>query len=284
MWQLSMGLVGLVASGAWFVSFQRATMFPRHLVARAGAPPPADAAVVTLDTGEEQIEAWLLPPRGGGTGPSPLLLFAHGNAELIDHWPGAFEDPRRWGLAVLLVEYPGYGRSTGRPSERSVARAMAAAFDWAATRPEIDARRVVGYGRSVGGAAIGLLARDRALAALVLESTFTSAPAMARRIGVPGFLIRDRFDTLAALGRFAGPILLLHGTRDTIVPTEESRALAAANPRAELHLLACGHNDCPRPWFQLQNFLRANGILGTVAEERPVPASGHEAGAGPGSS
>ena len=45
----------------------------------------------------------LLPPRGGGTGPSPLLLFAHGNAELIDHWPGAFEDPRRWGLAVLLL-------------------------------------------------------------------------------------------------------------------------------------------------------------------------------------
>jgi pimeloyl-ACP methyl ester carboxylesterase len=272
MWQISMGLVGLVASGAWFVSFQRATMFPRHRVARAGPPPPADAVVVPLEIGEEQVEAWLLPALGGEAGPAPLLLFAHGNAELIDFWPAAFEEPRRWGLAVLLVEYPGYGRSKGSPSERSTARAMAAAHDWVAARPEVDARRIVGYGRSVGGAAIGLLARDRGLAALVLESTFTSAPAMARRLGVPGFLIRDRFDTLAALRGFGGPTLVLHGTRDTIVPTEESRTLAAASPRAELHLLACGHNDCPRPWFQLQRFLRDHGILRTGARD-PVASA-----------
>ncbi|GMU66440.1 MAG: hypothetical protein AMXMBFR36_27140 [Acidobacteriota bacterium] len=265
-----MGLVGLMASGAWFVSFQRATMFPRHLVARAGPPPPADAVVVTLDTGKEQVEAWLLPALGGEPGQAPLLLFAHGNAELVNFWPAEFEEPRRWGLAVLLVEYPGYGRSTGRPTERSVARAMAAAHDWGSSRSEIDRTRIVGYGRSVGGAAIGLLARDRALAALVLESTFTSAPAMARRLGVPGFLIRDRFDTLEALRRFAGPALVLHGTRDSIIPSEESRALAAAHPRAELHLLACGHNDCPRPWFQLQRFLRTNEILPPLADE---PAS-----------
>lgn len=234
-----MGLVGLVASGAWFLSFQRATMFPRHLVARAGPPPPADAVVVSLDTGKEQVEAWLLPALGGEPGPAPLLLFAHGNAELVDFWPAEFEEPRRWGLAVLLVEYPGYGRS-------------------------------------VGGAAIGLLARDRALAALVLESTFTSAPAMARRLGVPGLLIRDRFDTLEALRRFAGPALVLHGTRDSIIPSEESRALAAAHPRAELHLLACGHNDCPRPWFQLRRFLRANGVLPSLADEPAASSSNAE--------
>lgn len=262
-----MGLVGLVACGAWFVSFQRATMFPRHLVPRDGPPPPADAVVVRLDTGKEEIEVWLLPPLVGEPGTAPLLLFAHGNAELVDFWPASFEEPRRWGLAVLLVEYPGYGRSTGRPSERSIARVMAAAHDWAAARPEVDARRIVGYGRSVGGAAIGLLTRDRELAALVLESTFTSVPAMAGRLGVPGFLMRDRFDTLAALRGFPGPALVLHGTRDTIVPTEESRTLAAANPRAELHLLACGHNDCPRPWYQLRRFLQVHGILGSGAHD-----------------
>lgn len=267
-----MGLVGLLVCGAWFVSFQRATMFPRHLVARAGPPPPADAVVVSLDTGKEQVEAWLLPALGGEPGPAPLLVFAHGNAELVDFWPAEFEEPRRWGLAVLLVEYPGYGRSTGRPTERSIARAMAAAHDWGASRPEIDRMRIVGYGRSVGGAAIGLLARDRALAALVLESTFTSAAAMARRIGVPGFLIRDRFDTLATLRGYAGPTLIVHGTRDTIIPPEESRALAAASPRTELHLLACGHNDCPRPWSQVRRFLHANRIV--------APHAGEPAGSG----
>lgn len=245
----------------WLLVFlaQRKIAFPAPPL--AGAPPrPADAEQVWLEIPGARVEAWLLPPLGAGDAEAPVLLFAHGNGELIDYWPPEFDAPRRWGMAVLLVEYPGYGRSGGSPSERSVAATMEAAFDWSGTRADLDARRVVAYGRSLGGAALAGLTRTRQPAALVLESTFTSARDFARRVGAPGFLVRDAFDTLTAVERFRGPILVLHGDHDEIVPTEHGRRLAAA-ARVELRLLPCGHNDCPRPWRELETFLRAQHLI-----------------------
>jgi hypothetical protein len=72
-----------------------------------------------------------------------VLLFAHGNGELIDHWPAEFDEPRSWGMAVLLVEYPGYGRSAGFPAQPTIAAAMAAAYDWIRTQPSLDANRII---------------------------------------------------------------------------------------------------------------------------------------------
>ena len=193
--------------------------------------------------------------------PGPLLLYAHGNGELIDHWAGEFETPRAWGLSVLLVEYPGYGRSSGRPSQASVEAAMSAAYDWAVAQPGIDPRRVVAFGRSLGGGAACALARERPLAALVLESTFTSVRDLARGLGFPAFLVRDPFDNLAVVRRFAGPILLLHGERDTSIAPAHAEALHRAAPGSELHLLPCGHNDCRRPWPVVEEFLRVHRVL-----------------------
>lgn len=164
-------------------------------------------------------------------------------------------------MAVLLLEYPGYGRSSGRPSERSIFEAIRAADDWARTQPEVDATRIVPYGRSLGAAAAARLAAERPVPALVLESAFTSARAFARQFGAPGFLVRDPLDTLAALRRFTGPVLVLHGDRDDIVPTEHGRTLAAASPRATFRLLPCGHNDCPRAWNEVRRFLQAHQLL-----------------------
>src|SRR3954470_22139000 len=114
-------------------------------------------------------EAWLLP--GAATGPAPLLIHAHGNGELIDFWADAFTKLRAAGMHVLLVEFPGYGRSAGAPSETSVTAALVAAYDKVIADPRIDSHRVVGYGRSLGGGAIAQLAARRPVAALVLEST-----------------------------------------------------------------------------------------------------------------
>ncbi len=250
-------LAALAAAVPWFV---RSTLFPRRFAARAAAPPPADAIVARLDAGGDEIEAWFLPALDGAPGPRPLLLFAHGNAELIDLWPAAFEAPRRLGLGALLVEYPGYGRSTGRPSERSIARAMVAAFDWAVARPEVDPERVVGYGRSVGGGAVCALARERPLAALVLESSFTGVRDLARGFGVPGFLVLDPFDNLEVLRAFRGPVLIVHGEQDEVAPVAHARQLAAAARGSRLELKACGHNDCPRPWPELERFLISTSL------------------------
>jgi hypothetical protein len=205
------------------------------------------------------VEAWYLPPTGDAGRPAPLLLFAHGNGELIDYWPDAFDPPRAWGYGVLLLEYPGYGRSKGRPSEASITDATIAAYDWAAAQPGIDATRMIGYGRSLGAGAVCALLEHRPLAAVILESPFTTIRAFAIRYGAPGFLVRDPFDNLSRLRTYKGPILIMHGEHDAIIPPWHGRALAAAAPQAELRLLPCGHNDCPRAWGVVRGFVEAVG-------------------------
>jgi fermentation-respiration switch protein FrsA (DUF1100 family) len=251
----------LVVAAWWLLAFfaQRGVMFPRSAIPPA---PPVDLARLggegtRLDVAGRSVEAWLLP---GRTTAGPLLLFAHGNAELIDHWAEVWEPARARGASVLLVEYPGYGRSEGAPSEASIREAMVAAYDWAVSRG-IAPSRIVGWGRSLGGGALCALARERPLSALVLESTFTSTRSMAARLGVPAFLVRDPFDNLSLVREFQKPLLLLHGERDTVIPVRHAHTLAEAAPSAELVLMGCGHNDCPRPWEAVFGFLSREGLL-----------------------
>ena len=92
------------------------------------APPPESARPQALaaargqdlwfDVDGKRVEAWLLP--GAASGAAPLLIYTHGNGELIDFWADRFEPIRAAGIHVLLVEYPGYGRSGGRPTEQRV--------------------------------------------------------------------------------------------------------------------------------------------------------------------
>jgi pimeloyl-ACP methyl ester carboxylesterase len=257
-----MGL--LVVYWAGLFVWQRALLFPAPPLDGAAAR-PSDAEAVWLEIAGGAVEAWYLRPLVSARGPAPLLLFTHGNGELIDYWPSAFEEPRRWGLAVLLVEFPGYGRSGGAPSQRSVTAAVLAAFDWARQQPSVDATRIIAYGRSVGGGAATALAGERPVAAMILESTFTSVPVFARRFGAPGLLVRDRFDNLAAVRRFTKPLLILHGEHDEIIPVAQGRALHAAQPSSEFHLMPCGHNDCEPPWAAIEHFLAKHQLLPPAA-------------------
>jgi hypothetical protein len=265
-------LAAVVSAGvALLFAAQRAALFPAP---QAGAPETdASNGVVRswVDGKSGRTELWLLPALGRSMHPGPLLVFAHGNGELIDSWAGAFAPARAAGVAVLLVEYPGYGRSPGRSSEASVAASLVAAYDWASARAEIDPDRIVGWGRSLGGGAICALARERRLAALVLESTFTSVSALARRFGLPRLLVRDPFESLEVVRTFDGPILIVHGEHDELIPPTHARALHDAAPGSELHLLPCGHNDCPQPWDLVLGFLARNGLL---AEDGVAPQRG----------
>ena len=262
----AVGIAALLVAGLacwWALAFalQRTLLFPRSMA--MGGPADLERARgerLWLEAPGGRVEAWLLPAEGAG-GRRPLVLYAHGNGELIDHWLDELGPLRSLGVSVLLVEYPGYGRSAGSPSQASITEAMVRAYDLAASRPEVDAGRIVGWGRSLGGGAVCALSRERRLAALVLESTFTSVARMARRFGLPRLLVRDPFDNEEAVRAFDGPILLVHGERDEIVAPEHARALHAAAPRSELHLTACGHNDCPRPWDALRRFLAGHGLL-----------------------
>jgi fermentation-respiration switch protein FrsA (DUF1100 family) len=248
----------------WLLLFltQRSILFP--VPPLSGAPPrPSYAEQVWLKTSFGRTEAWYLPAIQSAESPAPLLVFSHGNGELIDHWPDECEEPRRWGVGVLLVEYPGYGRSDGTPTEKSITESMLAAYDWARQHADVDRSRIIPYGRSLGGGAAAGLSLRRPVPVLILESSFSTVAAFASGFGAPAFLVRDKFDSVAALRSFNGPTLILHGDRDDVVPPHHARALAAASSRATLTFMPCGHNDCPRPWAVVRSFLDEHGITRT---------------------
>ena len=246
---------------------QRVMLFPAAwLPSPVGVP---RAEVVSLATTRDEPHALFLAPPDGTPEPFPLLVFAHGNGELADDWVDQFAEVRGWGWGVLLFEYPGYGRRRGSPSEAAIRRAILEAWDWATHSPRIDSARIVVHGRSLGGAAAAYLAGERPVAGLILESAFTSIRPLAAKYLVPRWLVRDPFDNLRALRGYTGPLLVVHGTADDLVPVEHGRLLSAAVPGAEFHELPCGHNDCPPIWDLVQAFLARHQLNNATATPKP---------------
>ncbi|MDD2273009.1 MAG: alpha/beta hydrolase [Desulfuromonadaceae bacterium] len=98
-----------------------------------------------------------------------------------------------------------------------------------------------------------------------MQSAFTSTKPFARRFFAPEFLVRDRFDNAAVVAAYKQPILLLHGSRDTVVPPEHSRQLQQLAPHARLVEFPCGHNDMPPDpaefYRVIASFLQEAGVL-----------------------
>jgi uncharacterized protein len=241
-------------------AIQRYVTFPTPPAGASnpGAREAVGGRLVWLDVAGQRVEAWLLPatraPNGG------LIIYAHGNGELIDMRAADFATPRAAGWSVLQVEYPGYGRSEGSPSEESLTASLVAAYDWARVTGGFAQSGIAGYGRSLGGGAITQLAARRPLAALVLESTFVNLEDVVMSYGVPRPFLLNHFDTAAVLREYAGPVLLLHGTGDRVFPSGNARKLAAIAKRATLHFADCGHADCPPQWELVLGFLMRNRV------------------------
>ncbi len=253
-----------------FAELRRFAIFPgRGLLrpARDAGTGVADLERLSLATDEGSVECWLLrAPGASAAHPAPLVIFAHGNGELIEYWPDALEPYRALGMHVLLPEYRGYGRSAGRPSEAKTVADLTAFHDLAASRPDVDASRIVFHGRSLGGGAVCGLARVRAPRAMLLWSTFTSIPDVARRFLVPRSLVPDVFDNLGVVRALDAPLLVVHGTRDRLIPFAHGETLARAHHDAVLLPdEGAEHNDCPRsmPWYfaEAERFLRNARVL-----------------------
>lgn len=248
--------------------FQRQMMFPRSLIEPVDLKPDTQSGQETfwIDRPAGRIETWYLPPTGAPADkPCPLIIFAHGNAELIDFWVRELGPINRLGLGLLLVEFPGYGRSQGRPSQDSITAAFVAAYDRIIDLPQVDPERVILMGRSIGGGAVCQLAARRPAAALILMSTFVSARAFAPKYLVPGFLVRDPFDNRAVLQAYQGPVLIIHGQYDEIIPFSHGKRLQQTARQARLIAYRCGHNDCPPRWdvfwHDIEGFLHDSGLI-----------------------
>ncbi|MHB1157693.1 MAG: alpha/beta hydrolase [Phycisphaerales bacterium] len=242
-------IVFIVLTLLWWIGggfLQRKMIFPRHMIPVTHIVQPDYVQPFTIDTDAGKVDAMFIPaPNASADHPAPLLVFAHGNAELIDFWPAALEPYRELGLSVLLVEYRGYGKSAGSPSQAAITADFLQAIDTIAKRPDIDAARIIYHGRSLGGGVVCSVLRSRPPAALILQSAFTSIPDMAIRLGFPGFLVFDKFDNASALASYTGPVLVMHGRLDNVIPFQQARQLAQRVPRATFVPFNCGHNDFP---------------------------------------
>ena len=252
--------------GLLFV-LQRQIMFPRGMIPQPEQPLPEMTGLerIWLQTESGKVESWLmLPTHSSAGGAAPAVIFGHGNGELIDYWPDELKGFNQLGFAVMLVEYPGYGRSAGSPSQRSITDVFVEAYDVLTARTDIDPARIVLFGRSLGGGAVCALSLKRPSAAMILMSTFTSARSFAKRYLAPSFLVRDPMDNLAAVQQYSGPILIMHGRQDTIIPYSHGKILKNAAARGSLITYEAGHNDCPPDWHVFWRdvgvFLRENKI------------------------
>lgn len=178
------------------------------------------------------------------------LLFLHGNAgnlyDRLDNVRMLVES----GFNVLIIDYRGYGKSGGQPSEEGLYQDGEAGYRYLVDERRVSPERLVIFGRSLGSAvAIELASRHRC-AAVVVESAFTSAVSLGRlHYGwLPGLILRgmtQRFDSLSKVARLRAPALFVHGQRDGIVPVEMGRQLYEASPEPKrwYEIGGAGHND-----------------------------------------
>lgn len=223
-----------------------------------------------LESEAGRIEGWLLKGRGvSAASTGPAVLLAHGNRELIDHYVDRALRYRDMGFTVMLGEYRGYGRSEGRPSRDGIRSDFLRFYDRLAGLPFVDPERIVFHGRSLGGAVLADLVPHRRPAAVILESTFTSIKAMAH--GAPDFLLSDRYDTPSAMSSYRGPVLIIHGARDLVVPVAHARQLKRSIPQAELTIGHFGHSDPlldrGRSWSILTRFFERHHLITTDADQ-----------------
>ena len=242
--------VGIVTYALWLVGagfLQRKVIFP---VAATRAPSVdllerLGGERSWLETEAGPVETWFFPaPGASAEEPAPLVLYAHGNAELIQGQVPAVELYRELGAHLLLCEYRGYGESAGSPSQAGLVADQRAALERVLLREDVDAERVLYHGRSLGTGVVCALARERAPRALVLFSPFTSVRTFVTSYAVPGFLVWDPFDNAAALAEVGAPTRIVHGDGDGVIPVEHARELAQLRAGIQLvELSGVGHND-----------------------------------------
>ncbi|RMI29890.1 alpha/beta hydrolase [Nocardia stercoris] len=205
-----------------------------------------DVPVVTADGCE--LSAWFVRARGGRA-PLGHILYAHGNAGNISGRMPVLALLADAGFDVLVFDYRGYGRSTGRPSEQGMyldARAARAAL---LAQPEVDPERVLYFGKSLGGGVLLELAQAHPPAGLILVSTFTGLRDVVRSLYplLPAFTMPDAFPSLRRVRTLRSPVLIMHGERDELVPVGMGRDLFAAAPEPKrLHIYPRAmHNTVP---------------------------------------
>lgn len=236
-------LIYIAYAGAMY-NKQDAILFPAakngHQLA-ATLPTGAERIEIPVSFGHARAVYWR--PRDAGA-PVAAVWYAHGNFETVEDSFAMLQPLVARNIAVLQYEYPGYDGNDGAPRFDAIEETSLATWDWLAHRPEVDPSRMVAVGYSIGGGPAAALTRERDVRALVLVSTFDSMARTAWRHALPSFLVTYPYDNVARVAAFAGPVLVVHGRRDGVIPFAAGQHLAAASKQSRFVPLDCGHADC----------------------------------------
>jgi fermentation-respiration switch protein FrsA (DUF1100 family) len=191
-----------------------------------------------------QLHGWFFPlPQEG-----PVILFCHGNAGNISHRLDNIARLLEKGLQVFIFDYRGYGRSTGKPSEKGIYRDGLAAYDYLGREERLPPSGIVVFGRSLGAAVAMEIALQKEIRSVILESAFTSTKDMANAMLLFKLIapfLPANYNNLAKITRLGPPKLIVHGDQDEIVPFGMGQKLfdAAKRPKDFYPIPGAGHND-----------------------------------------
>ena len=200
--------------------------------------------VYFLSEDGKKLHGWFFPLKKE----FPVILFCHGNAGNISHRLENIRLLLDQKLQVFIFDYRGYGRSSGRPSEKGVYCDGLAAYDYLTKTVHIPSTNIIPFGRSLGAAVAIEISLKRRTRSVILESAFTSAKEMARTIALFylfSFFVPTHYNNLKRIGHVTVPKLIIHGREDEIVPFSMGQKLfeAAKAPRYFFPVRDAGHND-----------------------------------------
>ena len=212
-----------------------------------------------------KLHGWYLPHHD----PLATLIYFHGNlgniASCVDE---LYIMHNQIEANIFIFDYRGYGKSKGRPSEQGIYKDAVAAYEYLVSQKQVASEKLVGFGRSLGGAVAIYLASQKPLGALVVVSTFTSVRDLVNMLFPKwlGWVINlcnpVRLPSIQRVAKLTCPILMLHGAHDTMVPAAVGKKLynAISNAKMWYNVPGASHNDTfirggKKYWYLLKAFI-----------------------------
>ena len=251
LFSIAAGVFVLLSLVLYFL--QGKMVFLANLPGRALTASPGDIglefAEISLTTSDdERLHGWYIPATHSRANMvKGVVLFFHGNAGNISHRLDSIEIFHRLGLDTLIIDYRGYGESTGKATEQGTYLDAEAAWRYLVDERGVPANQIIIFGRSLGGAIGAWLGAQHTPAAVIIESSFTSGVDMARQLYpfLPARLItRLRYPVVENVSRLDCPVLVVHSRNDEIIPFAMGQSLyAAAKQRKSFLELRGDHNN-----------------------------------------
>lgn len=257
-------LVLLFPAMNWLI---RQMVYPAPLVSVPAAPLPLEDVYIPY-SGDAQAHGWLFR-KPSATDSTPVLLLFHGNGENLGamRFSGILADFQELNVSFLALDYPGYGRSGGRPSEAALLAAADSAFIWIKKNFANNPKIICGWSLGAAVAIQTAAKHGQELAGLIALCPWSSLPEVAV-VHYPRWLVNslldENYNSLEAASRVRCPALVIHGEQDAIIPVAQGEKVAAnmGGGCRWVRVPQAGHNDLfsrREVWEEIRAFLKASG-------------------------